>query len=85
MIRDIKNTMVSIWILNKKILKNKNTNNRMNNKIILKISINNNKNKRNKSRNLKEEVSLKVTKIFMTHENIYFNCIYIILTNKFIL
>lgn len=82
MIKDIKNSSISLLILNHRILKNKNFNNKMNNKIKIKIY---NKNKRNKSRNLREEAFLKATKKFMTHENKYFYFIFYIFNYNCIL
>jgi CII-binding regulator of phage lambda lysogenization HflD len=83
MIKDIKSYLNRILILNKKIIKNKNINNKMNNKINIMIN-NNNKNKKNMRQNPSEEVSIKVTKLFMTHENFYFNRIYLIFYYQFI-
>ena len=50
----------------------------MNIKINIKTIINskNKITKRAKRQNQKEEDSLKVTKIFLTHDYIYFNCIF---------
>ena len=76
--QDIESFLTCLVMLNKKILKKYTIKNKMNIKINIKtIIISKNKITKSTNRqNQKEEDSLKVTKIFLTHDYIYFNCIF---------